>query len=215
MAEVKEIAARRQELVAALSVLLPDDDLFALIERADQSDDSVAVLQAAYDDASVVGGEVEKLMVRYGLAIVPVTSKKLQPNSREVVEVTVGYELERDTGERKLYAGKTLSFGPRYKAIPFATIDDAKQAAVVWVDLQNENGNYPATIRRVVRIPIALGMPTPKNASQVSWKMSVEETANMDAILRGLRADNCEFAEGKPVDSYIDVMRWLMRKLFT
>lgn len=213
MPDLKDTVARRQELVAALSVILPDEELFELIERSDASSDPVAVLQSAYEIAASTSVDVDAMMTAHRLAIVEVTAKR-QNKDREVVDVVVGFELQWHNGEHHLYAGKTLSFGPRYKAIPFESISDAKRAALVWIDLQSEQSSYPATVRKRLKVPVVTGLPMPKSGSQVNWKMTVDETAKMDCILRGLRSANAELEPNSPVASYVDVLRWMVRKLF-
>lgn len=213
MPDMKDIVARRQELVSALSVILPDDELFELIERSDAASDPVAVLEKAYEKATSTSVDIEAMMTSHRLAIVEVTAKR-QNKAREVVDVVVGFELQWHNGEHYLYAGKTLSFGPRYKAIPFDSIGDAKRAALVWIDLQSEQSSYPATVRKRLKVPVVTGLPAPKTGSQVNWKMTIEETAKMDGILRGLRSANAELEPNSPVASYVDALRWIVRKLF-
>lgn len=202
----------RDELIALLSVRMEDADLMELIDRADGAEHPEEVLRAAYD--AILGpppapGDISSS----GIKIVPVIINAVDPQTRQPTEVVAGYELSREENGSTLYCGLTLSWGPRYKSIPFRTIPDAENAIRVWMDLQADRQKRPPVISHKVTLFVAHGLEPKKLTTNFSVRLSADEAAKMEALLFGLRDKNFELATNTPIDSYPDVLRWILKQI--
>lgn len=206
-----EAMATRDELIAALSERMEDADLMELIDRADHAESSIEVLRSAYD--AILGPPCDGDLSLSGVEIVPVMINALDQQTKQIVEIVSGYELAREERGSRVYCGVTLSWGPRYKSIPFRTVADAENAIRVWMDLQVERQKRPPVIRHVIAVHVAHGLESNKAGVSTTIKLTSEEVGKLEAILYGLRAANMELAVNQPVDSYQDVIRWLLRQI--
>ncbi len=209
----EQYAERRQQLIAALSMMVSGDELSELIETSEEKADPVAYLEAEWDRVSSSGTSVQDKLTEAGIDIEEVTGKSIDVRTGKEVVAVVGYEITKVIDERKQYAGITLQFGPRYRSVPFRDREHARQGALVWLDVQREQGEQINIVRKWIRVPMADNQPLPKQGMQLNWRMTPEETRTFNRVLAALRRQNVELEPGKPIISMNDVLRWLEARL--
>lgn len=201
----------KEKLIGAISVLVDDDRLIEIMEQADAADDPVALLQQEYH-ALTANGDAKSSSAE-DVEIVPVILHVVDQRTREMTELTTGYELKRMVGDMAVYAGLTLSWGPRYKSVPFPTVDDAERGARVWRALESQRIIQTPVIRQTLVLHVAQEIREQTKPQQFNVRLTLDETRKMEAILVGLRVQNEELAPKNPVDSYPDVLRWLLSQI--
>lgn len=207
------------ETLDLLEEVLDENELAALIEKASASKDPEAVYREAYDKLGedTAPKEVDTLpeeMEKRSISVEQITRIEVNQDTGEEEIKLEGYDIRIVRGSSVLWMGKTMSPGPRYNSIPFSSVDEAHDTVRIWIRTQEENKpQYPRAVWRTVRIPVSVGEEMPKSGTTTSVRFSAEETRILNAVVRGMRAENLEIDTNKPVDGFNKAFRYILNEL--
>lgn len=209
------------DITELLADLMDDSEFEKLMDEAKRSGNAQSVLESAYrrlmgetDPETSERDHTQQRMADHGLTVRAIIGKVPDPMTGLNQDVIVGYDLCLEAHDRTLWMGRTLSPGARHNSLPFESHVDAIRGAIVWMDLQAESNRRPPVQWRQLLLPICDGETMPSTGAQVHWKMTPDETRKMNAILRAMRATNLEVSDGKPIDSHVTALRYLIEKIY-
>lgn len=212
-----------EQLKAAISLKLSDDDFVALLDELDRAPDRIGFLKAKWSELSEPAKEQHaELLSRHGLSIEQEVGRRTvqdrRTNQVSEQEVQRGWALIRTQKGTSVRSGKTGAWVPYHHPVlvPYTTKAEAERAAILYADhLEREANDHRVPVKQVVlRLPIALKFDQAKIPfKQTNVDLDLECRTALNALLGGLRAGNFEMSSGHRVDTLTHAIRWLMEQI--
>jgi len=131
----------------------------------------------------------------------------------ETAIIERGYVLRYSDGTKSQYCGVTGRFHikPQYVDCLIKTRDDAENMAQYMAHQWNGARRVPVYEMELhsIDLPYCKDV-TMKRPMQINARLNTKEAQIFSALRTGLRQQNAEWANGRPIDSNVDVLRYLL-----
>lgn len=204
-----------QDTLTALGAVLEEHELLELIEQSESEDDPQQFLDEHLAELTANGKcNADEVLEKWGLSVEQ-NFRHHVPTNGPAEHLPHGYKIvmQKETGQN--FTGVTLTWQRSpYIVAPFENEADAKAGALSMAyDMEKSSYIRSLAIRmQLIKMPVAR-VEKPSKGQKVQTVLTADQIHRLEALNVALRAQNAQVEPGKPINSYADVVRWMINQL--